>query len=83
MSYLFAGFFDHGQKYTAESRCGDQRNVKILLRHNPSGGNYIKENRDGGNDYYSSNIVYKEVFALARNKYWKTKKIVFFSRMGW
>ena len=68
LNFSFLGFFDHGQKYTAESRCGDQRNVKVLLRHNPSGGNYVKELGKGGKEYYSSNIVYTEVFPLARNK---------------
>ena len=61
-------FFDHGQKYTAESRCGHQDNVKILLRHNPSGGNYVKKSKDGKIEYYSSNVVYTEVFPLASNK---------------
>ena len=64
---MLKGFFDHGQKYTAESRCGDQKNVKVLLRHNPSGGNYIKEMKNGEKKYFSSNIVYTEIFPLARN----------------
>ena len=67
--YLFLGFFDHGQKYTAESRCGDQKNVKVLLKHNPSGGNYIEDLKDGRKEYFSTNVVYSEIFPLARNKF--------------
>ena len=62
------GFFDHGQKYTAESRCGDQKNVKVLLRHSPSGGNFIRELKNGKKEYFSSNVVYKEVFPLAKGR---------------
>ena len=71
---MYLGFFEHGQKYTAESRCGNQRNFKILLRHNPSGGNYVEEHKNGKIEFYSSNVVYKEVFPIASNKYWKTTK---------
>ena len=61
------GFFDHGQKYTAESRCGDPNSVKILLRHNPSGGNFIKTEA-GRREYFTTSIVYKEIFSIASPK---------------
>ena len=64
---FLSGFFDHGQKYTAESRCGDQKNVKVLLRHSPSAGNYITESKDGEKSYFSANIVHSEIFPLAQN----------------
>ena len=67
MNFLITGFFDHGQKYTAESRCGDMKNVKVLLKHNPSGGNYIREFKTGEKKFFTSNIVYKEIFSLASN----------------
>ena len=65
--YLNAGFFDHGQRYTAESRCGNPSNVKVLIKHNPTGGNYIKDVGNGEKEFYTSNIVYKEIFSLAKN----------------
>ena len=60
------GFFDHGQKYTAESRCDGQKQVKVLMRHNPSGGNFVSDLKNGKREYFSSNVVYTEVFPLAR-----------------
>ena len=33
------------------------------------GGNYIKSFKDGRKEYYSTNVVYSEIFPLAKNKY--------------
>ena len=44
------------------------KNVKVLLKHNPSGGNFIREFKNGEKQFFTSNVVYKEIFPLARNK---------------
>jgi hypothetical protein len=36
------------------------------MRHNPSGGNFISDLKNGKQKYFSSNVVYTEVFSLAR-----------------
>ena len=54
--------------YVALSRCGNPENVKVLIKHNPSGGNYILNNKNGETEFYTTNVVYKEIFGLAGNR---------------
>ena len=54
--------------YTALSRCGNPGSVKVLIKHNPSGGNYIMNSDSGEKEFYTTNVVFKEIFALAKEK---------------
>lgn len=64
--YLKSPFFDHGQCYVATSRCGKRENIKFLLNSSHNSGSVILSQKHRSTDYYTTNIVYKEIFPLSK-----------------
>ena len=62
---LQSPFFDHGQKYVAESRCGDREKIKVFIPSNAAGSQILKPNKKT-EQYFTTNVVYKEIFQLSR-----------------
>jgi ATP-dependent DNA helicase PIF1 len=63
---LQSPFFDHGQFYVAESRCGNRSRIKFFIPHSNTCGSQIQQAKDKRLEYFTSNVVYKEIFALSK-----------------
>ena len=62
---LQSPFFDHGQKYVATSRCGDRKKIKVFIPSNGAGSQILKSKKNT-DQYFTTNVVYKEIFELSR-----------------
>ena len=63
---LQSPFFDHGQKYVATSRCGNRNKIKFFIPQSNTGGSQIVQAKDKTDEYFTSNVVFKEIFALSK-----------------